>query len=301
MKCGVFAPSAFVDPDGLSQAAEHVRQFGFACHIHDQTHKRYHQSAGTPQEKATALHDLLQNPAIEFLWTACGGNRAALMMDTINYDILRKHADKPLVGFSDVTYLLNAFYKITGKPQIHGPGLWASIKPHISDDNIKQLAALLKAIRHKTAYHLVFEDITTLKSVDVPPLSGTIIGGNLSLFQALIGTPYLPQDKDIILFFEDIGDQLSRYDRMLWHIRNSGIFERCRAVLIGDLSCGEDKGARAFGFSKQDILQDVFNGYDFPVFMRCPFGHRGEFSSLPVGANVELTATDTKLSLAFSF
>lgn len=304
MKTGVFAPSSRVDKDALERAITRALSHDFAIDIHAQCYDIHHQSAGQARQKQDALRTLSENPDIDVIWAACGGNRSATLFDE-HLELTKDMPGKPVIGYSDVTFLLNAFYSLTGQINIHGPTLQTLDNARITDANITILKDMARAVTTHQGYSITLpigQFIHQKHLLDKRNITGTIIGGNLSLMQALIGTPYMPQDKDIILFLEDIGDQLSRYDRMLRHLRHTGITERCRAILIGDLSCAEDHSRTPFGFSLYDILDEHFGKMDIPVIAGLPFGHRGPFTPLPVGALTTLhLEQESSLRLSFQF
>ena len=130
--------------------------------------------------------------------------------------------------------------------------------------------------------------------------SGTLIGGNLSVFQAMIGTPHLPPQRKspYILFFEDVGDELSRYDRMLAHMRQSGWLEHASALLFGDFHSTDNLARVPFGRSMDEIIRENTAGLDIPIATECPFGHRGHLWTLPVGMNSNIEVKENFLMLS---
>src|SRR5690606_1367809 len=110
---GVFAPSSWVEKAKVEHARQFLEAQGFRVYIHPQTFSRHHQSAGTDDEKLAALHELLRNKDVKAIFAAGGGNFSLHYVDRINYRLVRDNP-KILLGFSDVTTLLNAFHARTG-------------------------------------------------------------------------------------------------------------------------------------------------------------------------------------------
>lgn len=280
---GVFSPSSQVDAAALARAEERLRRHGIICIIHPQTFATLHQSAGDAAAKIAAFHELLAHPGLDGILCARGGNRAMTMLDRIDYDLWRTSA-RPVIGFSDVTALLNAGYARAGVRGFHAPCLQTFDHDRITDAQIDQMAACIKG----EATAVPMEGARRILGPD-RPVSGPVIGGNLSLVQALCGTSYMPAADGAILMIEDIGDQLSRYDRMFQHLRHAGVLSRLAAVIIGDMAEAEDKGAVPFGFSLADCLVQAMDGYDIPVVTGAPFGHRGPLWTAPIGARGSLS------------
>lgn len=116
---GIFAPSSWVEQSDIEQSVRFIEEQGYKALVHPQTYLRHHQSAGTHEQKLTAFYELWDNPAVTCVWAAGGGNRSLHWIDRIDYERLSK-TPKLLIGFSDVTALINAVYAHTGIETIHG-------------------------------------------------------------------------------------------------------------------------------------------------------------------------------------
>jgi muramoyltetrapeptide carboxypeptidase len=293
----------------MQKAQQRLSQFGVECLIDPQCRAEHHQSAGTPEDKLNALMRLNDNQEVDAVIAAKGGNRSALLLDLMERHAPPSPITKPLIGFSDVTGLLNgiigADYAAPLFLPIHGPCFESFGDERISDDHIQALLNLLRAIKKKEQLDQSWSESEQNKT-DI--IEGFAIGGNMSAFQSMLGTPsfnrflalcegkapeHLKQHP-FILCLEDIGDDLSRYDRMFQHIRRSGLLERCSTVMLGDITPtpkeeSEAREAVPFGFSLAECLEDAFG--DLPwlkVIENAPFGHRGAFYPLPLGVHISL-------------
>ncbi len=301
---GVFAPSSRVDNDALNRAAARLAPFGVTLMIHPQVYIPLNQSAGSRAQKTDAFHALLQDAQVDAILTARGGNRSIYMLDHIDYDLWRA-SGKPIIGFSDVTTLLNAAYARAGCVGIHGPCLQTIDNPRITDTQISQMVGLIHRVLDERAVsrgmighnaarpqaNLLMSGASLASASHEAEhsfpskITAPIIGGNLSVFQALIGTPFMPPVDGAILIIEDVGDQNSRYDRMLGHLRQAGILERIAALIVGDVSQTEDKSAIPFGFTLDECLSEAMDGCKAPIIRGAPFGHVGPLWSIPIGLN----------------
>jgi muramoyltetrapeptide carboxypeptidase len=117
---GVMAPSSTVNRRDIEASQALLKARGFEAFVHPQTYAHNGQIAGTREEKRDALHALYADTRIKAIWAAGGGNRALDLIDGLDYALIKANA-KPLIGFSDVTALLNAIYAHTGLMGIHGP------------------------------------------------------------------------------------------------------------------------------------------------------------------------------------
>lgn len=287
---GVFTPSSRTEEKEIQGALELLHGKGFKTHVHPQTYYALNQSAGTPEEKTAAFHELLENDEVGAIFCARGGNRTATMLPLIDFDKVKTHP-KILLGYSDVTALLNAVYARAGLISFHGPVL--KIMATSDENDIAQLFDLLGGAA--TQY-----DFSGAEIQKTGECEGRLVGGNLSLIQAMIGTVYMPPLKDAILFIEDTGDQLSRYDRMLTQLRLSGALHDISALIVGQIDCADDTSSRPFGFTLADIIEEHTRGLDIPVVVNAPFGHSKRLCTFPVGANAKLSATGKRPNLELS-
>lgn len=284
---GVMAPSSYVEKKDIEKSKALLEKKGYKVFIHPQTYERENQSAGTHLQKTLALQGLWQRADIAAIWAAGGGNRAMHLLDSINFEAMNRKP-KILIGFSDVTALLNAVTAHTNIPTVHGP-----VFKNLS--GYKQLDHLLDLLAEKKISY----PWNKIKVLSPGKAEGPLIGGNLSIFQYLPRT--LPGEfwKDSLLFFEDCGEELSRVDRMLLHLRRSGILKDVRGIIMGQFTDSKDTG-RPFGFTLEDIIREHTESLGVPVVMNAPFGHGKELYAFPVGVKATLDTQKKTLKLAGS-
>ena len=120
--------------------------------------------------------------------------------------------------------------------------------------------------------------------------SGILIGGNLTCFTTLIGTPYIPNLKGKILLLEEVGEAPYRLDLMLTHLKNAGIFDKVAGVVLGDFYQCRNIWDKTDD-SAYRVLKDFFKDFKIPVMYGLPYGHTPQHFCLPFGTKVTL---DTK-------
>lgn len=259
---GVFAPSSYVEKADIEKSSKALQERGYKVYIHPQTFRRYNQSAGTTDEKISALNDLLKNLDVKAIWCAGGGNRALHIIDHLDYKLIKK-AQKPLIGFSDVTALLNAIYAHTGQMGLHAP-VFKQLWKH---KDLNKTLDILGGPTKKNTLTLSKKNI-----VKKGRSTGHMIGGNLSIFQ------YLPQTLPKkfwtggILFLEDCNEELSKIDRMLLHLKRLGVFQDINGLIFGEFTDIKDT-ARPFGFTLDNLIAEHTHGLKIPITKNAPFGH----------------------------
>lgn len=274
---GIIAPSSVTDQKSIAPGIRMLEKAGFDVVVHPQTFKTRKSSAGTRAQKLAALDDFIFNNDIRAVIAARGGNHAIDLLDGIDYAAIRKHP-KIYMGFSDTTALLNAIAARSGLVTFHGPVLSWLAKVKDPDLVFAMLAGKKVALPMQTARGLASGTVT-----------GRLAGGNLALFAALIGTPYLPKLDGAILFLEDTNEELSHLDRVFTRLRLAGVLDKIGGMVLGQFTDCKDSGKTPYGFTFADLVAEHFSGLDIPVVVNAPFGHGSGLFPLPVGGLARLS------------
>jgi muramoyltetrapeptide carboxypeptidase len=261
-------------------------------------HRHFGYFAGSDDERLADLNAALQDPAIDAIWCIRGGYGSIRLLEQVDYGAMTHHA-KVLIGFSDVTALLNAITRLTGVVTFHGPVARASM-PAFSRTHLERVltigqpASRLGRIPQPPGVLVPQENriVTLCRGVAEGPLAG----GNLTLLQCLIGTPYFPELAGAILFLEDAGEELYRIDRMLAHLRLIGALRRLAGVVVGRFTeIKRSSGDGALGFDQ--VLANYFEPLGIPVAYGFPIGHIDAQWTLPLGVRARLDADAGELDL----
>lgn len=279
---GIMAPSSRIDAADVQAGCAALHARGYKTFIHPQTYEQLHQSAGTNDQKRDAFHDLVRNPDIRAVFFATGGNRALHLLDKIDYGLVAANP-KIYMGFSDNTALLNSISARSGIVTYHGPTLKRLPTNNQIDFNLSFLSGHEKTIPLDGAK--IFREGSA---------EGTLIGGNISLFQYLIASGDSPDANGAILFLEDCHEEWSRIDRAFGYFRRIGLFDKIDGLVLGQFTNMLDTGT-PFGFTFNEIIAEHTQGLDIPILSHAPFGHDKNVNFImPVGALVRLDGTNLK-------
>ena len=129
-------------------------------------------------------------------------------------------------------------------------------------------------------------------------VKGAIVGGNLSVLCASLGTNYQPDFENKILFIEDIDEYLYKIDRMLWQLKFAGVFNLIKGLIIGHFTNTKDN-LTPFGMGLEEIVLQKINEFNFPVVFNFPSGHESENLTLPLGLemNLKVNASSCELTV----
>jgi len=124
-------------------------------------------------------------------------------------------------------------------------------------------------------------------------VEGPLLGGNLSVFTRLLGTPFMPPLEGAILLLEDHSEQPYRLDRMWTHLELAGVFRKIRGIVLGQfISCEPRDG----GFTAAEVLRDLAAATGVPCASGFPIGHGDINEPVPLGVRVRLEADEARLT-----
>ena len=238
--------------------------------------------AGTDQQRASDLMWAFTDPEVKGIIANRGGWGCNRIVDKLDYSRIAAHP-KVFVGFSDLTGCLSAVNTQTGMVTFHGPmGIddW-----NAGTRNHQYFGQLVMTGDSK----IIFKSDTNVTTIVHGKGRGRLIGGNLSVFHALMGSKYFPNmDSPFVLFLEDVGERSYNIDRMLTTLHLHGMFKQAQALVWGqctDCPSGTD-------FTVTELLQQKWGTLlNVPSFRGAMIGHIPQQFTLPIGAQVEVDAT----------
>jgi muramoyltetrapeptide carboxypeptidase len=260
-----------------------LKGFGFNVVLGNTLKLKTGYFAGTDEERAKELNDLFANKNIKGIFCMKGGWGCARILNLLDYKMIALNP-KVLIGFSDITTLLNAIYAKTGLVTFHGP-VGNSGWNEWTSSIFKSVVMNGEQTAFPTGPNV--EDMTI--TINKGTVKGTLVGGNLTVISSLIGSGYLPDWKGKILFLEETKEEPYRIDRMLTQLKLAGVLKQLKGVAIGKfVKCEAEEPQKAFNYMQ--VLEQHFRLLTVPVFYGLMTGHIENKLTLPVGAEVSLDA-----------
>ena len=289
-RVGLVRPASFSDRENRVEDVEHtIRGMGLVPVRAANLDARFGYLAGTDRQRAADLNAMFADPLIKAIFAMRGGWGSARLLSLLEWDVIRDNP-KLLIGFSDITALHLAFAKHAGYATIHGPN-GGNEWPAPSWDSLWRLAFAGATPVLGNGDYPDARDVLTLRG---GVAQGRLLGGNLSVLSALVGTPWLPDFDGAVLFLEDVGEAVYRVDRMLSQLALSGILPRVAGVVFGQCTRCDGGGS---GFTVTDVLRQYLVPLEIPAFTNANIGHVAGQLSLPSGAAVEMDATSGTIRL----
>ena len=294
---GIIAPaSPSYDPLEVELGKYLLEELGFQVALAPNALKKNRYLAGTDTERLSDLRHMFLEPAIDGLLCLRGGYGCMRLLSQIDYRVVRKNP-KILVGYSDITALQLAIWKYAGLVTFSGPMLVSDFGRGTGAYTIKHFYTALTS-----PFALgVIPPAPAARCEVIRPgrAGGRLLGGNLTLIAATLGTPYEIDTRGAILFLEDVDEQPYRVDRMLQQLRLAGKFRFVAGVVFGEfVGCEAAEDTRSF--SILEIIRDAMKDTDVPSYYGLPTGHGVNKATLPLGVKAEIDADQCLLTITES-
>lgn len=294
-KIAIISPASTPGDENPEKAAATLRAWGFEPVIGQHALTKYHMYAGTIDERCADLRWALEDPTIKAIVCTRGGYGSAMLLDPMTRQDFKKHP-KWIVGYSDITALHSAMV-CSGVMSLHA-NMGGALGERGANDNI----------------NLMLRDVLmgTMPKYTVPahPLNkqgtakGIVLGGNMAVFTNIGGSKkwdFLDRDnirgRDIILFFEDVSENMPRVNSMLQQLRLKGVLDQVKGIIVGRFTEYEPRD----GYTDMyEMLSETLNKYNIPVCYDFPASHDEDWN-YPIieGCPATLTVAPEGVKLTF--
>ncbi|MGA9212623.1 S66 peptidase family protein [Kaistella sp.] len=292
----IVSPAGSVEEKQLEKGLEMIRQNGFepvlGKHLYAKFSNGYNY-AGTEKERISDLNWAFNNEDISAIWASRGGYGCQHLLRHLQLSKFKKNP-KWYIGYSDNTAIQSYLLK-NNFASIHGQTIKTS-SFGVTDESYDLIFDILKG--KKPNYILESNPFNKKGTVE-----GQLIGGNLALIYALLGTPYSFDFKDKILFIEDIGENYYALDRMLMSLDLAGVFRKIKGLVIGGMTnMGDEKDNKNYEESFDEfayqLISQRLEKCNFPTLFGFPNGHIFDNRPLIIGAKIKMEV-ENKVSVIF--
>lgn len=279
---GLVAPASYMDEEKLKSAIKNIESLGYKVRVGESVKNRWHSFAGEDFARAKDINTFFRDEDIKAIMCVRGGYGSIRLLNLLDYEMIKKNP-KIFIGYSDITSIHMALYKKCNMRTYHGPMAVSNLSGEYNRDTLEHF---LEVVTEDKTIQKLDNFGKELKFFNDKNCEGIVVGGNLATLISNIGTEYDLDYTDKILFLEDIGENTYKIDRMLWHLKNLGIFDKVAGVLLGDFSDCEKSGEN--DMELEEVFNSHFNGYDKPVCYNFQSGHCTPMQTLVLGDKLKI-------------
>lgn len=290
-KIAITAPAS---PTSMGEINKGIKTFkSLACEVvvgntiskQNNSHRYF---SASEEQRAEEFMSFIEDETVDAIVCGRGGYGVMRILDQLDYDKIRANP-KIIMGFSDITALLNSLYAKSGLVSYHGPVASSSFNSYT--------VTHLKDIFF-TNENLKYKDKSAI-SIQGGVAEGKLVGGNLKMVVSTLGTPYEIDTKDSILFLEDIGEHPYKIDRMLTQLKLAGKLKTCTGFVFGIFkNINERKPFYPnYSYTIKEVVEQIIKPYGKPILMEMPIGHIENKITLPIGIKARINAENKELEL----
>jgi len=290
---GIVSPAgATWERQELDIVQDAVRALGLVPRLAPHLLDRYGYLAGQDKDRAADINQLFADPQVAALLPIRGGWGCSRMLSYLDYDRIRQNP-KIIIGFSDITALTLAIYGRTNIVTFHGPNGLTSWKPKQTEYFRRVLfageAVTFQNLKDGDDEDRLMQVKYRIQTITPGQTRGRLIGGNLSVFSGIVGSPYLPDFNGAILFLEETNENIYRIDRLMTHLKIAGIFDKLAGFIFGQCpGCSPD--ADYGSLTLEEVVWDHIKPLGIPAWFGAAIGHIEPILTLPIGLEVEIDA-----------
>ena len=277
---GLVTPASPVaDPSRIERGVRYLEGLGYHVVPAGNMNRMRGYLAGTDEERAADLHALFENREVRAIFCARGGYGTPRLLSLLNYRLIARNP-KIFVGYSDVTALQLAFWRRCGLVTFHGPMVAVDFGEEVNPFAEEWLWRILTSSQPAGKLPV---DSATAMVLRKGKGRGRLLGGNLSLIAATLGTRYAPDFTRSVLFLEDTDEESYRIDRLLVQLHHASILDKISALLFGQFTNSEPSDPTKPSLTLAEVLEDASSWTKAPILSNLSFGHIPSKLTIPVG------------------
>lgn len=285
-RVAVVAPASPFAREDFDAGIAELERLGFKPVYDESVFARQGYVAGPPELRARAIREAWADPAIAALIGVRGGYGSAQLLPLLDREELTA-TPKAFIGYSDLTMLLSFLTTGCGVVAFHGPMLEGRLS---RGGHGYDRASFLNAVsRPEPMGELAPAGLVSIRPGEA---AGPLLGGTLTQLLASLGTPYaFDPPPGYVLFLDEVGERPYRLDRMITHLRQTGVLAEASAIVVGELPrCDEP----ADGLRGRAVVADLLREFPGPVLIGFPSGHTtGPAMTLPLGVSCRVISGPT--------
>jgi len=230
--------------------------------------------SGMAKERANALMKFYKDDEIKGIFDISGGDVANGILPHLDYDIIA-NSSKMFWGYSDLTTVINAIYKKTGKASV-----LYQIRNLIYDYKERQIEDFVNTVMHNRTdlFYISYKFIQQSK------MHGIVVGGNIRCFLKLAGTEYMPELSDKILLLESFEGTVAKMETYLCQLRQMGAFDKVAGIILGTFTEMDREKCRP----TIEALAKRIVGKDLPIVVTRNIGHGTDSKGIIIGQEIYL-------------
>jgi len=290
------------------RAKERLEGLGYKVTFGKHLTAQFHLGTARAEDRIKDLTEAYSDKSVNAIMAFTGGWSANELLPLMDWKLIKDNP-KPLIGFSDITVLLNAIYSKTGCVGYLGPNFSTLGKMTSWQYTLNYLDAILRqdyplklskskewsvnpSKRFKTkSWRIIQEGEAT----------AIAIGGNIGTFYLLQGTEFQPTFTNPFILIAEDDDESGKFTAREFSRRLESILQlpnvrkNMKGIIIG-----------RFQPDSKVKVTDIINIITakklvgIPIVANIDFGHTVPMLTLPIGGQIKLIANGGNVNISIT-
>lgn len=244
------------------------------------------------KQRAESLMNAWKNPEVKAIWCVRGGWGSGKIIKYLDFDYIKNHP-KIFIGMSDITSIHQALIKYTNLVTFLSPALiFYTLENFEKEYAFDQFESI---VLHGNNGNIPNPYLQKAKVFQEGIAQGKLAGGNLSLVASFCGTSLQIDTRGKILLLEEIDERPYKIDRMLFQLKESGLFQEPAAVILANFNGCDPQNE--YELTLEKVFERHFKNISYPVLMGIPSGHCEFQATIPLNIEAKLDTYKATLEL----
>lgn len=287
-RIALIAPSSPISKEKLKMSIESIEFLNLEPVVFPSCTMKHGYLAGSDIDRARDINNAFADSSINGVFCVRGGYGVTRLLNLLDYKMIMRNP-KVFLGYSDITGLHIVFNTICCMTTILStmPSRgWNTLDPLTLESLIENLFYSKPVCLAPPVEGELIETIYPGNA------EGIIIGGNLSLLAATLGSPYEVDTKGKILFIEDVDEKHYKIDKGLTALALAGKFSDCAGIILGTWAdCDDYDIPPEDNLTLTQIFNEVVKPFKKPTINNFRSGHIYPQITIPLGIRTRLDAT----------
>jgi muramoyltetrapeptide carboxypeptidase len=291
---GICCPSGYINIEECQAAINKMQEWGFNIRIGMTVGLKDFTFAGTDEERAKDLQQMMDDRSIKAIMLGRGGYGAVRIIDKINFTEFEKRP-KWIIGFSDATVFHCHINHNYGIATLHSK-MCNSFPDDFSKADQTQIDSIDSIRKCLLGEKMIYKRSAVSQNRSGEGI-GPLVGGNLSIIEQVTGSISNLHTAGKILFIEDVDEYPYKIDGMLWNLKRSQKLDRLKGLIVGEFRIKPDDPGEDFGKTIYEMVMEKVGKYHYPVCFDFPVGHVKENYALKCGIRHKLSVSENETIL----
>lgn len=259
----------------IDDLCEVFASMGLRCVLSKYLYQKESVRGASAKNRARELESFYAQDEIKTVFDVSGGDIANEVLCELDFSKIKENP-KALWGYSDLTTVINAFYKM------------GEISTCLYQ--ARNLVGEFRGVQQKQFEASVLREEESLFEFEYEflqggQMEGIVIGGNIRCFLKLAGTEFMPDFEEKILFLESRSGGVAQMITFLSQYKQLGAFKKINGILLGSFT---EMDSKQLAPTIEELILEFVDNPNLPIARTKQVGHGQDSKAIQIGQALKL-------------